>query len=391
MTKVEKSVEVDVPVRTAYNQWTQFEDFPQFMNGVQQVEQLDPRTLRWVAEIAGVRRQWIATVLEQVPDQKVAWAATEGATNAGRVAFEPLGEARTRVTLSLDYEPEGLVETAADALNIVQRQAVGDLERFKTFIEARGRETGAWRGEVAGEPEVGTPDVEDAAASRGNSGKAGVSAVGAVAAGAVAAAAGVAAVSAVRKSSSEESPGIGEEDVVDILTTDHREVTDLIQQIRITTDAGSRRDLADLMISELVRHAVAEEMYVYPAMKKHLPDGDADVEHDIGEHKELERTMKDLESVDGSDPRFDVLIGQLETTLADHVADEESEQFPKLRAAIPRDELVQLGSKVQTGKKLAPTRPHPAAPNAQLFHKLVGPGVGLVDRLRDRLTQRPTA
>ena len=107
MTKVEKSVEVAVPVSTAYNQWTQFEEFPQFMSGVQQVEQLDDRTLRWVAEIAGVRRQWVATVLEQVPDRKVAWAATEGATNAGAVTFERCLPARTRVTLTLDYEPEG--------------------------------------------------------------------------------------------------------------------------------------------------------------------------------------------------------------------------------------------------------------------------------------------
>jgi len=183
---------------------------------------------------------------------------------------------------------------------------------------------------------------------------------------------------------------VGEEDVVDVLTTDHREVTDLIRQIRSATDAATRRDLADTMISELVRHAVAEEMYVYPAMKEHLPDGEAAVEHDIAEHKELEQTMKELEAVEASDLRFDALIGRLETTLADHVSDEESDQFPKLRVSIPRDELVQLAHKVQTAKKLAPTRPHPGAPNAELFHKLVGPGVGLVDRLRDRLTGRST-
>jgi len=176
--------------------------------------------------------------------------------------------------------------------------------------------------------------------------------------------------------------------VVDILTTDHREVTDLLLQIRTATDSATRRDLADTMISELVRHAVAEEMYVYPAMKQHLPDGEAAVEHDVEEHKELERTMKELEAVEPSDPRFDSLLGELETTLADHVADEESDQFPKLRASIPREELVQLGEKVQAAKKLAPTRPHPAAPNAELFHKVVGPGVGLVDRLRDQLTGR---
>jgi hemerythrin superfamily protein/carbon monoxide dehydrogenase subunit G len=391
MTKVEKSVEVAVPVSTAYNQWTQFEEFPQFMSGVQQVEQLDDRTLRWVAEIAGVRRQWIATVLEQVPDQKVAWAATEGATNAGAVTFVALPAGGTRVTLTLDYEPEGVVEKVGDALNIVERQATGDLERFKSFIESRGSETGSWRGEVTDEPDVGTPDVEDAAAARGDSGKAGVSGT-AVAAGAAVAAAGAAAVAAAVSSSSSSSsqPSTGE-DVVDILTTDHREVTDLLLQIRTATDSATRRDLADTMISELVRHAVAEEMYVYPAMKQHLADGEAAVEHDVEEHKELERTMKELEGVEPSDPRFDSLLGELETTLADHVADEESDQFPKLRASIPREELVQLGEKVQAAKKLAPTRPHPAAPNAELFHKVVGPGVGLVDRLRDRLTGRSTS
>jgi hemerythrin superfamily protein/ribosome-associated toxin RatA of RatAB toxin-antitoxin module len=394
MTKVEKTVEVAVPVSTAYNQWTQFEEFPQFMGGVQQVEQLDDRTLRWVAEIAGVRRQWVATVLEQVPDQKVAWAATEGATNAGAVTFQSLGPDRTQVTLTLDYEPEGLVEKAGDALNIVERQATSDLERFKSFIESRGSETGGWRGEVTDEPHVGTPDVEDAAASRGDSGKAGVSGTVLAAGAAVAAAgvaAGVAAATSSSSSSSSSSEVVGGEDVIDILTTDHREATDLLLQIRAATDPTMRRDLADMLISELVRHAVAEEMYVYPAMKEHLPDGEAAVEHDTQEHKELERTMKELEGVEPSDPRFDSVLTQLETILADHVADEETEQFPQLRASISREELVQLGQKVQTAKKLAPTRPHPAAPNAELFHKLVGPGVGLVDRLRDRLTGRSTS
>ncbi len=389
MTKVEKSVEVAVPVSTAYNQWTQFEEFPQFMSGVQQVEQLDDRTLRWVAEIAGVRRQWIATVLEQIPNRKVAWAATEGATNAGAVTFETVGGATTRVTLSLDYEPEGVVEKVGDALNIVERQAVGDLERFKSFIEARGTETGAWRGEVTDEPAVGTPDVEDAAASRGDSGKAGISKT-AMAAGAVLAGAGVAAAAASRSSSSDETPATGE-DVIEILSADHREFQALIQEIRTAPDAATRSDLRDALVSGLVRHAVGEEMYVYPAIKQYVPDGEAAVEHDTSEHKELERTMKELEAVEPTDPQFDVLLGQLETILVDHVQDEESDQFPKLRVAIPSEQLVEIGAKVQSAKKLAPTRPHPAAPNAELFHKLVGPGVGLVDRARDRLTGRSTS
>jgi hemerythrin superfamily protein len=179
-------------------------------------------------------------------------------------------------------------------------------------------------------------------------------------------------------------------DVIDILTSDHRDVTALIGEIWTITDPMIRRDLTDTAISELVRHAVAEEMYVYPAMRKHLPDGDKAVEHDIEEHKELEQAMKQLEDVDVNSAEFEQALRKLETLLADHVQDEESEQFPELRRRIPHEELVELAGKVETAKKLAPTRPHPGAPNNQLFHKLVGPGVGLVDRLKDKLTGRAT-
>ncbi|WP_445153478.1 SRPBCC family protein [Arthrobacter sp. Hor0625] len=200
-TKVEKRILVNVPVSVAYNQWTQFEEFPHFMGGVKSVKQLSDEQLEWTAEIAGVRRQWQARILEQVPDQKVAWAATEGATNAGSVTFEDLGGGQTSVQLSLDYEPEGVVEKIGDKLNVVEKQAEGDLERFKAFIEDEGYATGAWRGTVGGSVPGGTPGVEDAAASRGDSGKAGVS--GKVIAGAglaAAAAAGVAAASGSRNS-----------------------------------------------------------------------------------------------------------------------------------------------------------------------------------------------
>jgi uncharacterized membrane protein len=172
-TKVEKSVEVNVPVSTAYNQWTQFEEFPRFMGGVKEVRQLDDRRMHWVAEIAGVKREWDAKVLEQVPDRKVAWAATEGATNAGAVHFQPVGTDRTMVRLSLEYEPEGFVEKAGDRLHVVERQAESDLEKFKAYIESRGVETGAWRGSIDEGRQLGTPGVEFAAASRGDSGKVG--------------------------------------------------------------------------------------------------------------------------------------------------------------------------------------------------------------------------
>jgi uncharacterized protein YndB with AHSA1/START domain len=186
-TKVEKSVLVNVPVSRAYNQWTQFEDFPQFMGGVSSVRQLSDDRLHWVAEIAGVRRQWEARILEQVPDRKVAWAATTGATNAGEVTFEDVGGGQTSVHLSLEYEPEGFIEQVGDTLNVVANQAEADLDRFKQFIESERYATGAWRGSVNEGADVGTPTVEDAALSRGDSGKAGIS--GKVVAGAAAAAA----------------------------------------------------------------------------------------------------------------------------------------------------------------------------------------------------------
>ena len=148
MSSVEQSVEVDVPVRTAYDQWTQFEQFPQFMEGVESVRQLDDTHLRWKAEIAGATREWDAEITEQRPDERVAWRSTSGTTNAGVVTFHRLDEARTKIMLQLYMEPEGIVEAAGDKLGFVKRRAAGDLERFKGFIEARGTESGAWRGSV---------------------------------------------------------------------------------------------------------------------------------------------------------------------------------------------------------------------------------------------------
>lgn len=148
MARVEKTIEVDVPVRTVYNQWTQFESFPQFMDGVEEVRQLDDRRLHWRAKIAGKEEQWDATIREQVPDEKIIWMATSGAENAGMVTFDNLGEARTRVHLEMSYDPEGFVESIGDALGFMSRRVEGDLERFKDFIEARSQATGEWRGTI---------------------------------------------------------------------------------------------------------------------------------------------------------------------------------------------------------------------------------------------------
>ncbi|MER5965417.1 SRPBCC family protein [Streptomyces sp. NPDC002057] len=149
MSPVKESIEVDVPVSTAYNQWTQFESFPQFMDGVERIEQRTDTLTHWVTRIGGVEREFDAEITEQVPDTKVAWVTVGGETEqSGVVTFQPIDSSRTQVTLMMDVEPEGLAEKVGDKLGIVDRQVKGDLKRFKHFIEERGAETGAWRGQV---------------------------------------------------------------------------------------------------------------------------------------------------------------------------------------------------------------------------------------------------
>ena len=148
MASIEQSIEVEVPVRAAYNQWTQFEEFPRFMEGVDSVRQLDDKRLQWRATIAGKSKEWHAEITEQRPDERIAWTSRGGAHNAGVVTFHRLSDSRTKVMLQLDYDPEGIVETVGDAAGVVSMRVKGDLQRFKEFIESRGRETGAWRGEI---------------------------------------------------------------------------------------------------------------------------------------------------------------------------------------------------------------------------------------------------
>jgi uncharacterized membrane protein len=148
METIKESIEAAVPLSTAYNQWTQFEEFPKFMDGVESVEQADDTHLRWAAEVGGERREWQAEIVEQVPDKKVAWRATGGNGPNGIVTFEPLGADTTLITVEMSYEPEGLKETLGAKVGLDSRQVEEDLQRFKQLVEAVGQETGAWRGEV---------------------------------------------------------------------------------------------------------------------------------------------------------------------------------------------------------------------------------------------------
>ena len=148
MASIVESIDVGVPVRTAYNQWTQFEEFPEFMEGVEDVAQIDHTHLRWKAEMGGTTREWEAEITEQRPDERIAWKSVDGKGNAGVVTFHRLGDDQTRVTLQLEWEPEGAKESVGSALGLDDRQVKADLERFKQMIESRGVETGAWRGEI---------------------------------------------------------------------------------------------------------------------------------------------------------------------------------------------------------------------------------------------------
>jgi uncharacterized membrane protein len=146
---IDASIEVDVPVSTAYNQWTQFEDFPLFMEGVDHVQQLDDTRLHWVATVAGKQAEWDAKILEQRPDRLITWISEDGKETCGIVTFKKRGPTRTLITLSLIYQAEGPAEAAGSAAGLDDRRVRGDLERFKELIEARGAETGGWRGEVS--------------------------------------------------------------------------------------------------------------------------------------------------------------------------------------------------------------------------------------------------
>ena len=148
MSVIEKSIEINVPVRAAYNQWTQFEEFPKFMEGVKQVKQLDDKHLHWKAEIGGKEKEWKAEITEQIPDERIAWTSRGGTINAGVVTFHRLSDSKSKVMLQMEYDPQGFVEHVGDAVGVVTQRVQGDLERFKQYIENRGQETGAWRGTV---------------------------------------------------------------------------------------------------------------------------------------------------------------------------------------------------------------------------------------------------
>lgn len=158
--RIEKSITVRVPVHTAYDQWTQFEEFPRFMEGIKNVRQLDDTHVHWVAEVAGKQKEWDAEITEQTPDRRIAWRSVSGTGNSGAVEFTPISQDETKVQVSMQIEPDSTLEKIGNALHAPDRRVQGDLERFKDFIESRGQESGAWRGEVHGGTRTDKPSTQ---------------------------------------------------------------------------------------------------------------------------------------------------------------------------------------------------------------------------------------
>jgi len=178
-------------------------------------------------------------------------------------------------------------------------------------------------------------------------------------------------------------------DVIELLEHDHREVEQMFTEYEQATDPQERRTIADKIIIELVRHSEAEEQAVYPMIRSHIENGDSIVEHEIDEHSQAERLMKELDGMDPGNPEFGVLMQQLMTAIREHVAEEENVVFPQFRQTVSAEELDKLGKTVQALKKVVPTHPHPMAPDHPPFNALLAPGVALVDRVRDLLSDRP--
>jgi uncharacterized membrane protein len=172
MSSVQESIDVNVPVRTAYNQWTQFEEFPRFMHGVKEVRQLDDTHLHWRADVGGKEEQWEAEITEQIPGKRIAWHSIGGVKNGGVVTFHKLSDGRTRVMLQMDYEPRDALEGIGSALGVVQMEVRGNLQRFKDFLESRGTETGAWSGTVEGGQKQSAGDQSQSGQAQSRSGQA---------------------------------------------------------------------------------------------------------------------------------------------------------------------------------------------------------------------------
>ncbi|HEV2638626.1 MAG TPA: SRPBCC family protein [Actinocrinis sp.] len=306
MTDVIESVDVNVPISIAYNQWTQFESFPEFMEGVDSVQQTDARHTHWVTDIGGVRREFDAETTEQHPDERIAWKSVGGDTeHAGVVTFHRLADTRTRVTVQLVWEPQGLAEKVGSALNIDNRQVKADTVRFKKFIEERGTETGGFRGEqpapgqVVGGARPGPQSVRGAHL---------------------------------------DAPASGQGDVVDVLSAQHQQVKAAFARVQMASGQDKAQLFAEL-VDLLKVHEAGEQQVVHPVTGASAAVGGQVAAGRIEEETEADRAIAELQTLGVQHPDFNTKLEAFHQAVLRHADHEEQDEFPLLRQNIPAGRL----------------------------------------------------
>jgi hemerythrin superfamily protein len=307
---VTTSVDVRVPVRTAYNQWTQFESFPQFMTGVLAIRQLDDRHTHWVTEVAGARREFDTEIVEQTPDVRIAWRSIDARVrHSGTVSFQPIDDHRTHVTVDMSWEPEGILEKAGGAVGVDRLQIKADLERFRRFIEERGTETGQWRGRIP-EPAETAVEPEPLAGT-------------------------------VPGALSGDDPGHSADDVVDVvdvLMSQHEQVQTLMARVS-AAEGSEKQQLFEELVKLLKTHEKGEQRVVHPVTRSSVDGGDATANARLGEEERADQLIAQVKTMNTDSREFETWFEQLRHAVLDHAAHEEREEFPKLRQDLPAARL----------------------------------------------------
>jgi carbon monoxide dehydrogenase subunit G len=316
VSDVTESVEVDVPIGTAYDQWTRFESFPWFMAGVESVSRIDATRTHWVTEVAGIRREFDAEITEQHPGERIAWRSTGGEVrHAGVVTFQRLADRLTRVTVQLAWEAHGLAEKAGSALGIDERQVRADTARFKKFIEQQGPDTGGFVGFAGGQPTPG--DEADA------------------------------------RTEFSETPGLGApsdpapgpDDLLETLLNQHADILQAFARL-LAAPADQREPLFADLVDKLQRHETGEQNVVHPAICQDGVAGDRVAGERLAEEQEVLRAIAELENLGFRHPDFADTLRTFHETVLSHAAHEEQEEFPLLRR-LPGDRLRRMAEELR--------------------------------------------
>jgi carbon monoxide dehydrogenase subunit G len=309
MSDVTESVDVNVPISTAYNQWTQFESFPQFMDGVESISQTDNRHSHWVTRIAGVRREFDAEITEQHPDERIAWKSTgTGTSHAGVVTFHRLGDNDTRVTVQLAWQPEGLVEKAGSAVGMDSHQVKADTARFKTFIEHRGTETGQWRGE---QPAPGTQTP-------------------------------VTPVPMPHATISDQG------DIVDVLLAQHEHIKEAFTGVQASS-GDAKEQLFTGLTDLLHTHETGEQQVVHPVTRASTPDGPQIATARVEEERQADLAVAELKALGTGHPLFDAKLAAFHQAVLAHATNEERDEFPRLRQ-LPAERRQAMADELQAAQ-----------------------------------------